>query len=83
MKDRWGGGGKILFLEEQKGGPQKERRNCGLLKLTSVYAGKLDDEHSTKTFLTLENGKSSYNNVSHLMVEEEIIDDSTTPLLKI
>ena len=41
-----------------------------------------DDERSTKTFLTLENGKSSYNNVSHLIVEEEIIDDSTTPPTK-
>ena len=41
-----------------------------------------DDERSTKTFLTLENGKSSYNNVSHLTVEEEIIDDSTSPQQK-
>merc|ERR1712208_279870 len=39
-----------------------------------------DDERSSKRFLTLENSKSSYNNnVSHLEVEEEIIDDSTTP----
>merc|ERR1712208_148684 len=38
------------------------------------------DEQSSKRFLTLENSKSSYNNnVSHLEVEEEIIDDSTTP----
>ena len=42
-----------------------------------------DDERSTKRFLTLENSKSSYNNnVSHLEVEEEIIDDSTTPPTK-
>ena len=38
-----------------------------------------DDERSTKTFLTLENCKSSYNNVSHLQIEEEIIDETTTP----
>merc|ERR1712105_67703 len=42
-----GEGGKILYLEEQKGGPQKERhtdgRNCSLLKFTSVYAGKLEN----------------------------------------
>ena len=38
-----------------------------------------EDERSSKRFLTLENSKSSYNNVSHLEVEEEIIDDSTTP----
>ena len=38
-----------------------------------------DDEQSTKMFLTLENCKSSYNNVSHLQVEEEIIDETTTP----
>ena len=41
-----------------------------------------EDERSTKTFLTLENCKSSYNNVSHLTVEEEIIDDSTSPPVK-
>ena len=38
-----------------------------------------DDERSTKMFLTLENCKSSYNNVYHLSMEEEISDDSTTP----
>ena len=38
-----------------------------------------DDERSTKTFLTLENCKSSYNNVSHLQVEEDTIDETTTP----
>ena len=38
-----------------------------------------DDERSTKTFLTLENCKSSDNNVSHLQVEEDIIDETTTP----
>ena len=39
-----------------------------------------DDERSTKRFLTLENSKSSYNNnVSHLEVEEEIIDNTTDP----
>ena len=37
-----------------------------------------EDERSSKRFLTLENSKSSYNNVSHLTVEEEVIDDSTT-----
>ena len=42
-----------------------------------------EDERSSKRFLTLENSKSSYNNnVSHLEVEEEIIDDSTTPPTK-
>ena len=42
-----------------------------------------DDERSSKRFLTLENSKSSYNNnVSHLEVEEEIIDNSTTPPTK-
>jgi len=42
-----------------------------------------EDEWSSKRFLTLENSKSSYNNnVSHLEVEEEIIDDSTTPPTK-
>ena len=39
-----------------------------------------DDERSTKRFLTLENSKSSYNNnVSHLEVEEEIMDNTTDP----
>merc|ERR1712215_213105 len=39
-----------------------------------------DDKRSSKKFLTLENSKSSYNNnFSHLEVEKEIIDDSTTP----
>ena len=46
LKDR-GGGGKILFLEEQKGGQQTDiqtdGRNCSLLKLTSVYTGKLEN----------------------------------------
>merc|ERR1711910_252693 len=42
-----------------------------------------DDERSSKRFLTLENSKSSYNNnVSHLEVEEEIINDSTMPPTK-
>ena len=41
-----------------------------------------EDKRSSKRFLTLENSKSSYNNVSHLEVEEEIIDDSTTPPTK-
>ena len=39
-----------------------------------------DDERSTKKFLTLENSKSSYNNnVSHLEVVDEIIDNTTDP----
>merc|ERR1712002_1420789 len=38
------------------------------------------DEEDIRQILTLENSKSSYNNnVSHLKVEEEIIDNSTTP----
>ena len=42
-----------------------------------------DDERSSKRFLTLENSKSSYNNnVSHLEVEEEIIDNTTNPPTK-
>merc|ERR1712105_332509 len=42
-----------------------------------------DDERSSKRFLTLENSKSSYNNnVSHLEVEEEIIDNTRTPPTK-
>ena len=48
----WGGDGNpfrgqmgatIHFLEEEKGGPQNHTRNCSLLKLTSVYAGKLEN----------------------------------------
>ena len=39
-----------------------------------------DDERSTKKFLTLENSKSQYNNnVSHLEVVDEIIDNTTVP----
>ena len=39
-----------------------------------------DDERSSKRFLTLENSKSSYNNnVSHLEVVDEIIDNTTVP----
>merc|ERR1711888_412677 len=39
-----------------------------------------DGERSSKKFLTLENSKSSYNNnVSHLEVVDEIIDNSTAP----
>ena len=39
-----------------------------------------DDERSSKKFLTLENSKSSYNNnVSHLEVADEIIDNTTVP----
>ena len=39
-----------------------------------------DDERSSKKFLTLENSKSSYNNnVSHLEVVDEIIDNTTVP----
>ena len=41
-----------------------------------------EDERYSKIFLTLENSKSTYNNVSHLTVEEEIIDDSTSPQQK-
>ena len=42
-----------------------------------------DDERSSKKFLTLENSKSSYNNnVSHLEVEDEIIDNTTDPPTK-
>ena len=42
-----------------------------------------DDEGSSKKFLTLENSKSSYNNnVSHLEVEDEIIDNTTDPPTK-
>ena len=38
-----------------------------------------DDKRSSKRFLTLENSKSSYNNnVSHLEVEDEIIDNTNT-----
>ena len=49
----WGGDGNpfrgqmgatIHFLEEEKGGPRTDDgRNCSLLKLTSVYAGKLEN----------------------------------------
>ena len=39
-----------------------------------------DDERSSKKFLTLENSKSQYNNnVSHLEVVDEIIDNTTVP----
>merc|ERR1711947_25611 len=39
-----------------------------------------DDERSSKAFLTLENSKSQYNNnVSHLEVEDEVIDNTTVP----
>ena len=39
-----------------------------------------DDERSSKRFLTLENSKASFNNnVSHLEVVDEIIDNTTTP----
>ena len=42
-----------------------------------------DDERSSKKFLTLENSKSSYNNnVSHLEVEDEIINNTTDPPTK-
>ena len=42
-----------------------------------------DDERSSKKFLTLENSKSSYNNnVSHLEVVDEIIDNTTEPTYK-
>ena len=42
-----------------------------------------DDDRSSKKFLTLENSKSSYNNnVSHLEVEDEIIDNTTDPPTK-
>ena len=41
-----------------------------------------DDERSTKTFLTLENCKSSDNNVSHLQVEEDIIDETPPPTVR-
>ena len=42
-----------------------------------------DDERSSKRFFTLENSKSSYNNnVSHLEVEDEIIDNATDPPIK-
>ena len=42
-----------------------------------------DDERSSKRFLTLENSTSSYNNnVSHLEVEDEIIDNTTDPPTK-
>merc|ERR1712055_1003987 len=39
-----------------------------------------DDERSSKAFLTLENSKSQYNNnVSHLEVVDEVIDNTTVP----
>merc|ERR1711947_67376 len=39
-----------------------------------------DEERSSKKFLTLENSKSQYNNnVSHLEVVDEIIDNTTDP----
>ena len=39
----------------------------------------LDDERSSKRFLTLENSKAYFNNnVSHLKVVDEIIDNTTT-----
>merc|ERR1712236_197108 len=39
-----------------------------------------DDEKSSKAFLTLENCKSQYNNnVSHLEVEDEVIDNTANP----
>merc|ERR1712239_6867 len=39
-----------------------------------------DDERSSKAFLTLENSKSQYNNnVSHLEVVDEVIDNTTDP----
>ena len=39
-----------------------------------------DDERSSKRFLTLENSKASFNNnVSHLEVVDEIIDNTTIP----
>ena len=42
-----------------------------------------DDEQSSKKFLTLENSKSFYNNnVSHLEVVDEIIDNTTDPPTK-
>merc|ERR1711888_395989 len=44
---------------------------------------RFDDERSSKRFLTLENSKSSYNNnVSHLEVEDEIIDNTLDPPTK-
>ena len=39
-----------------------------------------DDERSSKAFLTLENSKSQYNNnVSHLEVVDEVIDNTANP----
>ena len=39
-----------------------------------------DDERSSTKFLNLENSKSSYNNnLSHLEVVDEILDNTTVP----
>ena len=40
-----------------------------------------DDERPSKTFLKMECAKSSYNNVSRLQIEEDEIEETTSPLL--
>ena len=39
----------------------------------------LEDEKPTKRFLTLENDKAKYNNVSRLQITDVALDTSTTP----
>merc|ERR1711888_130331 len=59
-----------------------EEDNQQILQKNENYR-MFDDERSSKRFLTLENSKALYNNnVSHLEVENEIIDNTTNPPTK-
>merc|ERR1712208_20147 len=57
-----------------------DEEDIRLILLKNENFRMFDDERSSKAFLTLENSKSQYNNnVSHLEVEDEVIDNSTVP----
>ena len=57
-----------------------DEEDIRLILLKNENFRMFDDERSSKAFLTLENSKSQYNNnVSHLEVEDEVIDNTTVP----
>merc|ERR1711888_62095 len=57
-----------------------DEENIQQILLKNEIFRMFDDERSSKKFLTLENSKSQYNNnVSHLEVVDEIINNTTVP----